>query len=833
MAEGATRFRTLALGGLVLLAGTSVAAGFEGLPSPVVLAIFASLAIWAENNQVDLSTNVTVSPHVLLVSAAIVAFDGHGAILGAAACGAAGGLVVAHLRRHKFAVAAYNTAQFGLSAAAAAGAYQLLLVGTYPAIAGYLLVPVAYVCANAVLVLAGVSWESGLPVAAVWRDIRPVLPLDLVFGILGVLLGRLYVEVSPLAAVGVLAPAVLALAVYQLLSTSRGARTQVEALYKFTQELEGTGGEEETAASVLHWVRELVRVGVAEMTVVGPEGWTRLTSQGDGLTRSEGSGRPVEVEAMVTGPLIGKGLAADSPLRRQLDGRQFGEAMLAPLRIDNTLVGTLTVADRRGGAAFTRDDLRLLETLASHAAISLNNAKLVDRLRWDSTHDRLTGLTNRDHFGRLVADVPTSCAVLLVDLDRFKEINDTLGHGCGDSLLRAVAERMRQRLVGDAVVARMGGDEFGILMPGTGSGDAAQAAVELLTTLEQPFEVDGLQLEVTASVGVAIGNGEPDPAKLLQQADVAMYSAKAAHSGWEMYSADRDHHDPRRLGLASELRRAIRGGEIEVYFQPKARLSSVCTCGVEALARWAHPRYGILGPDSFIPVAEHAGLIKALTMFVLKQAVAQHRELRRLGFDLGVAVNLSVRSVLDVNLPDQVGEVILAHGMPPADLTLEITESSIMADPGRTIGILGRLSDMGVQIALDDFGTGYSSLSYLKRLPVNEVKIDRSFTVGILTNEKDEAIVRSTIDLSHHLGLRVIAEGVEDGATWSRLRDLGCDQAQGYFVSPPLSSGGLVRWLQRSPNPIDLMGEPHVSPVQGWRGAGPGGAGPPPPKPSP
>jgi EAL domain-containing protein (putative c-di-GMP-specific phosphodiesterase class I) len=284
-----------------------------------------------------------------------------------------------------------------------------------------------------------------------------------------------------------------------------------------------------------------------------------------------------------------------------------------------------------------------------------------------------------------------------------------------------------------------------------------------------------------------------------------MYTAKANHSGWELYSPDRDHHNPRRLAMAGELRRAIEHGELEVHYQPKARLGSFSTCGVEALVRWRHPRYGLLGPDSFVSVAERAGLIKPLTLFVLRQAAAQQRELRRKGFDLGVAVNLSVRSVLDVNLPDQVADVIDGYGMQTSDLTLEITEGSIMADPGRTIGILGRLSDLGVQIALDDFGTGYSSLAYLKRLPANEVKIDRSFTAGVLTNNKDEAIVASTIDLAHSLGLRVVAEGVEDGATWSRLTDLRCDQAQGYFVSPPLTALGLHSWLERSPHPVDLL----------------------------
>ncbi len=811
-------------GGVVALALTVALGALQGFPNLAVLALFGSLVVLSENNQIDLSTNVTISPHLLFVLAATVAFDGHATIVGAALCGAAGGLVLRYVRRRQFAAVAVNVAQFGLSAAAAGLAYETFFHRGLSSIAVDLLVPVVYLVVNIALVMPVICRESGLVASAVWRDLRGAIVLDLCFGVLGLMLGRLYVDVGPLAALAVLAPAVIARAVYGLLRDARSALTRVEALYGFTKELEGSGSEAGTAEAILDRVRELLRVRAAEVTILTADGWWRSTNPGIGNARvhtTRGTGRPVEVEAMVAGALISRNLAAGSPLGDQLAERRLGDAMLAPLRVEDTnLVGTLTVADRLGGAPFSPDDLRLLETVANHAAMSLSNSRLVDQLRWDSTHDRLTGLVNRDHFNELIAELPTSCAVLLVDLDRFKEINDTLGHGCGDDLLRAVAARLSTNSSVGSVVARLGGDEFGVLLPATGSGDAAQAAAALLTSLEQPFDVDGLELEVTASVGVAVGdgttvgdgaalrNGRADATRLLQQADVAMYTAKSRHSGWEQYSVDHDYHNPRRLALAGELRRAIRRGELEVHYQPKARLGSVSTCGVEALVRWQHPRYGLLGPDSFVAVAEGAGLIKPLTLFVLRQAAAQQRELRRMGFDLGVAVNLSVRSVLDVNLPDQVAAVIAAHQMRACDLTLEITEGSIMADPARTIGILGRLSELGVQIALDDFGTGYSSLAYLKRLPADEVKIDRSFTAGVVVNNRDEAIVASTIGLAHHLGLRVVAEGVEDGATWSRLTDLGCDQAQGYYVSPPLTPPGLRSWLERSPHPIDLLPEP-------------------------
>ncbi|MHB1534363.1 MAG: putative bifunctional diguanylate cyclase/phosphodiesterase [Acidimicrobiales bacterium] len=346
---------------------------------------------------------------------------------------------------------------------------------------------------------------------------------------------------------------------------------------------------------------------------------------------------------------------------------------------------------------------------------------------------------------------------------------------------------------------RLGGDEFGVLLPDAHASDAAQMAVSLLGALEQPFHLDGLMLELTASIGVALkaSSGE-DAGKLLQQADVAMYSAKSAHSGWEMYSADRDHHGPQRLAMAGELRRAIDDGQLEVHYQPKADMRTGMVVSLEALVRWRHPRYGLIGPDQFIPVAERTGLIRPLTLLVLDGAGRLHAQLRQTGRPLGVAVNLSVRSVVDVNLPDQVADVLARYEMEPQSLTLEITEGSVMSDPARAIGILGRLVALGTQLSIDDFGTGYSSLAYLKRLPASEVKVDRTFISGLLNDRSDSAIVRSTVDLARNLGLRSVAEGVEDGQTWSRLIALGCDQAQGYFISPALPVPDLHRWLART-----------------------------------
>jgi len=773
-------------------------------PNIAVVSLFAALAFFAENAQVDLPTSITISPHVLLVLATLTSLDGHGALLGTTICGAAGGIVVRFLRRRYFAIVIFNIAQFGLAAAAASGTAWLCAHNGVPSLQTYLIAPLAYVAVNSSLCVVGAMTDSGMSGRELWLDVRSTIPIDLLMGIAGVLLGRLYVEVSPLATFAIIAPAIVARSALGYVVNAQGAHRRLEVLYGFTQRLEGSRDEQPTVAAVLEQLRSLLRAEVAEVTLLGRDEWRRTASNDEPavLANTTGVGRPTEAEAMVAGPLLLEGLAPTSPVRRDLGERGITDAMIAPLRVGDALIGTVTVANRAGGATFRGEDLRMLETLATHAAISLGNARLVEQLRWESRTDRLTGLPNRDRFNELVAEAEKPCSVLLLDLDRFKEINDTLGHGAGDDLLRSVAHRLAERLEPAAIVARLGGDEFGVLMGG-GDRDATQLSMAILRALEDPFRVGELELEITASIGAATSAGDEDAVLLLQQADVAMYSAKRTRSGWETYSAERDPNSPRRLALAGELRRAIESSVLEVYFQPKARLGPGDISGVEALVRWQHPRYGLLAPDSFVPVAERAGLIRPMTLLVLGKAAAQHRELRKAGYHLSIAVNLSVRSVLDVELPDQVARVIEGHGMDPADLTLEITEGSVMADPARTIGVLSRLAALGVGISLDDFGTGYSSLAYLRRLPATEVKIDRSFITGMLSGEKDEAIVHSTIDLGHSLGLRVVAEGVEDGGQYRRLAQLNCDEAQGFYISPALPAKDLVPWLNRRPRVHD------------------------------
>jgi diguanylate cyclase (GGDEF)-like protein len=813
--KGAFRQLTALVAGMAAVVFLVAAFMARQRPEIGVILLFGGFSVVAENAAVVMPSSVRISPASMFALAAIAAFDGRGTVVGAIVVGAMGGLIGRHLRRRRWSVVTYNCSQYALCAAGAAACYQSLLAAGVGTVLAATAASAVFAAVNTGLVIPAVALESGDSCQRVWADLRPTLPNYLAFGLLGVLLGRLYIEVSPVAVVAILTPAVIARSAFTAAVRFRQAFGRLETLYGFTSELERSKDEATTVGSVLRQARQLLKADLAELTLVADPAWTERTT----LARGEGvpvttvvPGESVEVAAAAGGPVLLADQPADSRFRRLILDRQLHDAMVSPLRIDGETSGTLLVAKQGPDRApFTVEDLRLLETVANHAAVSIQNNRLLDRLRRDSRHDVLTGLANRTRFNELIEaaalELPRPSTIMLIDLDRFKEVNDTLGHHHGDLLLREVANRLCQQIDEKGMVARFGGDEFGILLPGSGSGDAAQVAVTLLSALERPFTVGELNLEVTASIGVALlpQHGD-DPVKLLQRADVAMYAAKEAHSGWEVYAADRDHYSPRRLSLAGELRQAIDGGQMEVYYQPKARLYSGRVTGVEALLRWRHPVEGLLPPDDFIPIAEHAGLIRPLTLLVLRDAAAQCRRLSKLTSDFGVAINLSVRAVLDVNLPDEVSAVLAEFDLPPKALTVEITESSVMADPSRTIGVLGRLSALGVSIAIDDFGTGYSSLSYLKRLPVDEIKIDKSFVAGMMVDDNDAVIVRSTIELARSLGLRVVAEGVEDHATWARLSALGCDLAQGFYLSPPVAAAELPTLLRAEQATRDALG---------------------------
>ncbi len=418
-------------------------------------------------------------------------------------------------------------------------------------------------------------------------------------------------------------------------------------------------------------------------------------------------------------------------------------------------------------------------------------------LQYLALHDPLTGLPNRallaDRLERGIIEASREhrpLSMIILDLDRFKEINDALGHNVGDVLLKKVSVRLALVLREVDTVARLGGDEFAIILPSAGMEEACGIATLLLGTLEPPFLIEDQRFSVGGSIGIAVypEHGETSCA-LMQRADVAMYMAKRSNSGYSVYDPEEDQHSPSRLALMSELRGAINHGDLVLCYQPKIELRTRSITGVEALVRWPHAKYGIIEPDQFIPLAEQTGLIRPLTAWVLSEAVRQWRAWHWSGQSVTVSVNLSMRNLQDPELPAALATLLRDWGIEPKGIAVEITESALMADPGRTIKVLQQLHAMGLSIAIDDFGTGYSSLSHLKRMPVDELKIDKSFVMDMARDKDDAVIVRSTIDLAHNLGLKVTAEGVESDAVLCLLTELGCDYAQGNFVSKPLRVG--------------------------------------------
>ncbi len=448
----------------------------------------------------------------------------------------------------------------------------------------------------------------------------------------------------------------------------------------------------------------------------------------------------------------------------------------------------------------------LAPVLTAHRA-----GKLLLANEHQALHDALTHLPNRTLLSDRIEQALSvarreggSVGVLLFDLDHFKEVNDTFGHHYGDLLLRQVAPRVTAVLRASDTVARLSGDEFAVLLPSLPDpGAATEVGEKILRAFERPFATEGVKLEVGVSIGIAVApeHGE-EASTLLQHADAAMYQAKEVSSGYEIFRPNQATEGRERASLLGDLRRAMDDGELTVAFMPKVELTTGTVFGAEALVRWRHPQRGIVMPGAFVGHAESTGLIKPLTMYVLDRALRQCDAWRRSGLELRVAVNLSVRNLLDRQLPGDVVRLLEKWSLPPELLELEITEATIMADPLRARGVLERLSKMGIGLAIDDFGTGYSSLGYLRRLPVAEIKIDRSFVTTMASDEHDVSVVRSAIDVGRNLGLRVVAEGIESEAVRDRLAALGCQLGQGYLFSPPLEGDELLAWAVARARPL-------------------------------
>ena len=672
---------------------------------------------------------------------------------------------------------------------------------------------VANVVGGCAIGLAIAVYEGGLRVRAMFHDAfdgQAVSPMVVTLGLVAVTSLAASTESAWLLG----GFGALLLLAYRAYASLADRHLNLERLYRFSQAVSGSTEIDQVMTSVLGEAKELLRSDRASAAFVGPDGSliarVRLGPTG-GLARSEDPSTPDDdwvIQHVVEGgqPLLMPAGTRDPVVRRWLASYGMREAVAVPLTGGTGIVGVLVVADRQGDVrTFEKNDVLLLETVANHAGVALRNGELIGQLRHEALHDALTGLPNRTNLqrrlGSALEDVrggrAVGAAVMILDLDEFKEVNDTLGHQQGDLLLVEIGARLEAAIGAIGTVARLGGDEFAILVPGTGDEDSAiRIGRRVLRALEQPVSLDGLEVEVGGSMGIALAPAHADdPAALLKRADVAMYDAKTSSRGLSVYEPGLDTNNPRRLMLVSELRSALQNGQIQVHVQPQGRLSDGQVVGVEALARWHHPELGDVSPDEFIPVAERSGLIGPLTTYVLDSTLAACSHWRATGHDIGVAVNLSARSLQDTDLVDQVDRLLRRHGVPAHRLTLEMTEGSVMADPTRAVAILHRLRDLGVRLSVDDFGTGYSSLSYLKRLPVHEVKIDRSFVTPMREGGDDVAIVRAIVDLGRHLGLAVVAEGIEDQATWNLLASMGCDLGQGWYLGRPMPAADLLPWL--------------------------------------
>ncbi|MBI5041663.1 MAG: bifunctional diguanylate cyclase/phosphodiesterase [Gammaproteobacteria bacterium] len=522
------------------------------------------------------------------------------------------------------------------------------------------------------------------------------------------------------------------------------------------------------------------------------------------------------------------------PVERNRWETEAGTLILVPMIGKSHFLGGLAGVNKIGGGDFTQQDLNLLSLFAGQVSIAIENAIAFEELSKTkhtaeayqtelrqlnseltainrelehlSLYDQLTQLPNRsllhDRLQQalfLAQREESRLAVLIVDLDHFKEVNDTLGHDVGDQLLVQVAERFSGQLRETDTVGRLGGDEFAVLIPNADAELACHLAGNLLAVLEPDFDIDGTRFSVAASVGIAVfPQHGMDASTLMKHADIAMYTAKRTRFGYAVYDAAEAVAQPERLSLVGDLRQALVNREFDLYFQAKVDLRSGMLHGVEALARWPHAKRGMVSPDHFIPMLEQTGLIRPFTLWVIERGLLQCARWEESGIHLTVAINVSIHSLLDPQFPAQVVSLLQRLPTSQSCLVMEITESVFLSEHAKVSSVLNELRGLGIAFSIDDFGTGHSSLSRLKKLPVSELKSDRSFVMDMETDRDDAIIVKSTIDLAHNLGIAVIAEGVENASTLNMLREMGCDHAQGYYINRPLSADDFAGYLQNT-----------------------------------
>ncbi len=736
------------------------------------------------------------------------------------------GMVVSEVQHRVVGVkAAVNIALVTIESGVALALFRALHVGaithpgSWPAV--YLAIFVADTV-SALFVALAITLTQGRPSR---RDLALFLPPYIIGGLLSASLGLLAVialRAEPsagalLAMVGLLV--LLSYRAYAALSRRHATLREVNA---FAQRVVGASGGGELVSLLL---RDATRLLAADSAVLWlrdpPPDVPALLRLSVDATDSGGEPVPVDAERPDLAVRADAGRSvlvprgSDDPL---LESEGIRDAVLVPIPGGERTMGMLEVRDRLGDTStFSDDDARLAEALAAHVATALQNDRLLERSIYDATHDALTELPNRGLLTQRLADVLAmgSAAVLIVDLDRFGQINDTLGGASGDEVLIQVAQRLVANAPPGATVARVGNDEFGMLLPGIEEvGESLALAQMVREALLEPVHVSGLALDGSGAVGVAVSplHGR-DAQLLLRRAEAALRLAKGGEPPVQAWRASLDSTDPRRLALIGELRRALERDELVLHYQPKVALqpgpgragaagAAGVVTGVEALVRWQHPVEDLLHADEFLPMAERTGLIVPLTAVVMRLALSQCRAWLDAGRRIPVAVNLSVRGLLDPQLPATIARLLSTYDLPSDLLTLEITESSVMRDVPRALPVLERLARSGISLSVDDFGTGYSSLAYLRRLPVSEVKIDKSFVQDMAVDESDAAIVETILGLARHLQLRVVAEGVEDERTRDRLASMGCDIAQGYLFSRPLPAERFTTWLAMREQPI-------------------------------